>query len=144
MIQDANNSFKEKDYNLARQLYSVLINIEPNNSEYLGKRAYCYKKSMFYQKSLNDYNLAILNAKDEHNHYSNRGELYLDLKKYDEAIGDYSIAIKLSNSLIPKYFNNRGWANLKLGKKKESCDDFSKSASMNYQLAKDNLKKYCE
>lgn len=100
--------------------------------------------SKYYDKSLIDYTNAIKNASDEHNHYANRGELFLEINEYKKAVVDYSKAIELTNSTIPKYLNNRGSAYLMLKNKELACKDFQKAAKMNWQKSLTNLQKHCK
>ena len=61
--------------------------------------------------------------------YNNRGFAYYGLKKYSEAIADYTKTIELD----PKYakaYNNRGNAYKAIGKIKDAEADFAKAKSL--------------
>lgn len=125
-------------------MYNELVKIDSDNAEFLSRRGYCNRISGFLEDALKDYNSAILNSPNRHNLYSNRGQLFLDMKDYSNAVLDYTKASELINGKNPKYLNNRGWAYYKLNKLTKACQDFETSKNMNFALAAKNYEKYCE
>ncbi|MBL4855415.1 MAG: tetratricopeptide repeat protein [Idiomarina sp.] len=58
---------------------------------------------------MKNYNLAIEKNKDDPFFYFNRGNVYLNLGKYEEAHRDYDEAIALSPN-NPKFYHSKGLA----------------------------------
>ena len=56
----------------------------------------------------------------------NRGDIKVCLKRYDEALIDFSQAIKMRPDW-PLYYCNRGKLYLTLNKKEQALDDFDKA-----------------
>ncbi|MCY2972389.1 MAG: tetratricopeptide repeat protein [Planctomycetota bacterium] len=61
--------------------------------------------------------------------YNNRAATYLEIKKYPDAIADYTKAIEL-NPMYAKAYDNRGNAYKALGKTKEAEEDFAKAKAL--------------
>lgn len=79
----------------------------------------------------------------EHNpkymHFHHRGNTYMALKQYRNAIKDFNTAINLNLNLANTYFN-RGIALIKIGKKKRGLNDIRKAAELGSGNAKRWLK----
>ena len=69
--------------------------------------------------------------------YLNRGNAFLNLKQYIQAIQDYNQALKLEPD-NPKAFNNRGICYMKLTRFNQACEDFKKACELG---SCDNLEK---
>ena len=61
--------------------------------------------------------------------YYGRGNTFLSIKKYEEAIADYTKAIELDPKDADAYYN-RGGAYKALGKTKEAEADFAKAKEL--------------
>lgn len=80
------------------------------------------KKIEYYSKAINiDPNFTLA--------YNNRGVVYKNLKRYDEAIADYNRAINTKPNFGMAY-NNRGIAYFYLKKYNEAIADFTKTISL--------------
>jgi tetratricopeptide (TPR) repeat protein len=75
--------------------------------------------------------------------YNNRGNLFSDEKRYEEAISNYTEAIALKPDHASAYYN-RGLAEFYLGKKKSACMDLKQAASLGYQAATYVLLQICK
>jgi tetratricopeptide (TPR) repeat protein len=69
-----------------------------------------------------------MDTKDADPYYV-RGEAYLELKKYPEAVADFTKAIELDPKNVIAY-DNRGKAYKALGKTKEAEEDFAKAKAL--------------
>ena len=71
--------------------------------------------------------------------YYHRGNAYQDLQNYEQAISDYTQAIKLNPNYTDAY-NNRGWTYYLLKNYSEAIKDFDKALEIdsNHQFAKKN------
>ena len=87
--------------------------------------------------------ISAFNKAIEHNpkymHFHHRGNTYMALKQYRNAIKDFNTAINLNPNLVNTYFN-RGIALIKIGKKKRGLDDIRKAANLGSGNAKRWLK----
>jgi tetratricopeptide (TPR) repeat protein len=55
--------------------------------------------------------------------YNNRGRVYFELGKFEQALADYDRALALDAKFVVA-LGNRGWALLKLGQRAEAERDF--------------------
>ena len=95
-----------------------------------------------YSRVISDINRALKKGSDP-KCYSIRGAAFAAIKKNLEAIQDYNKAIEgLPNAKDLHYY--RGLSFKALGKRKEDCADFSKSAHLNYQPAVLEEKEFCK
>ena len=106
------------------------IQLVPKEANYWAERGVAYQLAGQYKKALNDLNKAIelkpdMKDKSEYDWViANRGEVYCRMKRYSEAIEDFSCAIKLS----PKYawaISGRGEAYSSIERYKEALIDFN-------------------
>ncbi|MEO7978890.1 tetratricopeptide repeat protein [Flavobacterium sp.] len=79
---------------------------------------------------INEYNAANDWDKEYPTAYISRGSAYMDLKNYDKAISDYTMAIKLSPENEEPYAY-RGRAYYEINKLNNSKDDFDKAIRLN-------------
>jgi tetratricopeptide (TPR) repeat protein len=66
----------------------------------------------------------------------------LSLKKYQRAIDDYSMAIKLQPNLAEAYYN-RALTLLYVNEPKLACKDLSKAGELGLSEAYNVIKRYC-
>lgn len=105
-----------------------------------------------------DYNPQIGN--DNHNDYINRtkemesnnskadiylknGNNFVQSKKYDEAIAEYTKAIEINNNFSAAYYN-RGLVEVVLDQKESGCQDLRKAAELGEKDANKMIQKYCK
>jgi tetratricopeptide (TPR) repeat protein len=75
--------------------------------------------------------------------YQNRATSYFYLKKYKEAIDDYTMSLQINSSLSDAYFN-RGVCYLYLQQIDLACADWKKASAMGYEKAAELMGKYCK
>ena len=73
-------------------------------------------------------------------HY-NQGNIYLQLKQYDQAIESYSHAIE-TNPQLPDSYYNRAIAYIQTNQKEKALADFSRAGEMGIYQAYSHIKKY--
>jgi tetratricopeptide (TPR) repeat protein len=72
-----------------------------------------------------------------------RGKVYLEKENFEEAIADFSLAIKYNARLGEAYFY-RGACKDAIKDVEGACADLKKAASLNHQEAERRLKNYCK
>jgi tetratricopeptide (TPR) repeat protein len=65
------------------------------------------------------------------------------MKRFDEAIGDYTQAIQLDRNYSKAYYN-RGLAYFNLNNMQKACEDFKISLNMGYEAAGKAVTEYCQ
>ena len=74
--------------------------------------------------------------------YKYRGNLYLLLGRYREAIEDYSTAIRLDPGYLEAWYN-RGIARILTGNRPDACFDFDRAANMGYERSLEKSGYFC-
>lgn len=74
--------------------------------------------------------------------YSLKGNLYLLMEAYPQAVEFYTMAIQLSPNEPTAYFN-RGVAKLFTNLRSSACEDLEKSQRLGYTPSADKLKNFC-
>lgn len=137
-----------KDYYGAISDYDKVIELNSNYPMQYNKigmvynnKAYTYVKQKEYKKALPFVEKALELDKSDWHFWDTRGEIYLNLGQYDNAISDLDKAIK-----IEKHYNSyylRGLAQIKKGNKEKGCKDLSKSGELGNADAYDEINKNC-
>jgi len=65
-----------------------------------------------------------------------------DEKKYDQALEDFNMAIKLNPGYAEAYFNMSG-VEYFLGRKDEACGHLLKAVNLGFKNAKETYSKFC-
>ena len=126
----ANQKYKQKDYQGAIYLYNQAIEINPQYAFAYNDRGTTYDALQKYPEAIADYNKAIqLNPQDAVA-YNNLGIAYHKLQKYPEAIADYNKAIQLNPQYAQAYYN-RGNIYYDLQKYPEAIADYTKAIELN-------------
>ena len=126
----AENFVLEKNYKLAINAYSKLIDSGIDSSSYYLNRGYCFFKLKQYEKAEKDYLKALsLPNPQKDLLYNNLSLLYYDQNKFDKSIEYSTKRIELNpNNHVP--YIDRGLCFRKLKKYKEAENDFNKSLSI--------------
>ena len=116
------------EYELAAAEYSKAIALAPDCSEAFDDRANAYRNSGFFERALVDYNRAIeLEAKATY--FNDRGLNYALMRRYREAISDFSAALRIDPSFA-KVFNNRGISREALGLYTQALSDYTSAIEL--------------
>jgi len=126
----------EKDPSKEMELYSRIIEIDPNIAEVYNNRGILRKEMNDLDGALQDYNKAIeLNPNDAA--YYNRGILKKDMNDLDGALQDYNKAIELNPNYAMAY-NNRGNLRSDMNDNEGALQDYNKAI----ELAPNDASKY--
>lgn len=141
-------------HSVLRQLDSALITIkiadglEPNQSDYL----FHYGNVLFNQEKYiiasEKYSLVLKYQStseipvNEGHVYFNRGNCWLNLKKYTEAKEDFDAAIEIGYQVAMVY-HNRATTLVRLNKRKDACADYKKAIQLGSKISQRQFNKYC-
>ena len=133
-------------YNLGRYKealadFDISINLKKDYLEAYKNRMSCFSAIKDYEKALKDLSYIMSVEKNDPANFNQKGIFYAEKGEADNAIAAFSEAIRLQpdNS---SYYINRGFVFLKIDINK-ACNDFSKSASLNNQAAKEVFQQNC-
>ena len=104
-------------------------------------KAYSLVKLKKYSDALPFVNKALELDESEWFIWDTRGEIYLNLEKYKEAISDLTKAIKIQKHDNSYYL--RGIAHIKNGEKEKGCKDLSKAGELGNADAYEEINKNC-
>jgi len=108
----ANELFKEKKYEEAIEEYTKVLEFDPTNKKFnsliLANRALCYQKLNKFKEALHDSNQSIKLNPYYARGYVKRGNVYMELKMYDDAKADFQKAKELDPSVsgVEGYLND--------------------------------------
>ena len=125
------------------------IELAPNQSDYHNEAATLYYKLKEYDKAVEHYSIAINSNStsdmkiDLALAYFNRGSSSMYLKKYEQAINDFSKSIELDAEFAGAY-HNRGVARLKLKNNEAACKDFEKAQDYGSNISYKYIDRYCD
>ena len=108
----ANEIFKQKKYEEAIEEYTKVLEFDPQNKKFnsliLANRALCYQKLNKYTEALKDSNQSIKLNPFYARGYVKRGNVYMELKMFDDARADFQKAKDLDPSVtgVEGYLND--------------------------------------
>lgn len=116
-------------------VHGAIENFESAVDEKTGESAYYYLfQALFangdYAKAMQQINLAIAENKEFYGYYINRGNTFMQLGKFDDALNDYDYALYLEPSVPDSYFL-RGWVLDTLKQHEIAIRDFTRAIEMN-------------
>jgi|GEM_PF-3207031 tetratricopeptide (TPR) repeat protein len=100
----------------------------PNSAYPHFVRGQIYSQMKDYAKAIDEFTLSLTKGQDSSNvssAYYNRGNCHARRAEYELAVADYDAALALKQDFY--YYNNRGLANLELGRYDRSREDFQKA-----------------
>lgn len=125
---------EKDDYKTAVQLYTKAIKLDDIDESLYIKRASAYIRLGDAQAAFDDFNYAVYLAPRKADPYNARATFYLLVDRNDEAIEDYTTAIKYekTDSILLSLYNDRGTAKVKKRDFAAAYQDFT------YVLSKDS------
>jgi len=127
----------------AIQDFNKAIGIAGNDDEVLLMRAYSKERVNDLKGALTDYTRALRINPVLGKAYSNRGNVYYKLKKYQQAVEDYNQAI-LFFPEEAKLFYNRGLALYLSGQRTDACIDLRIALDKGFSAAQGPISSYCQ
>ncbi|XP_053994568.1 serine/threonine-protein phosphatase 5 [Hylaeus anthracinus] len=94
--EEANEYFKNQDYNKAIELYSKAIELNPTVAVYYGNRSFAYLKTECFGYALTDASKAIELDKNYIKGYYRRAAAHMSIGKFKLALKDYKTVTKAS------------------------------------------------
>jgi tetratricopeptide (TPR) repeat protein len=128
-MEKAGAALKNGEYAVAAELYSSVIEKEPENGFAVYNRALCYLALKEKDKALPDLNRAVELIPNDAHVYYNRGSVFVDKKEFDRAIADLSKSIELDSLFAPSHFM-RGYVYLLIGGLPEGVRDLKQFVSI--------------
>ncbi len=126
---------EEKDFEAALLEFSEAIKLAPTYAQAYYERGRTFLILDQHERALTDFN-KVIELKDPEtlvDAYNNRGYIYNEfLKKYPEAIADFTRAIQIDPSYIRAYYN-RALAYDRSNQSKEALADYSKTIQLDAQ-----------
>ena len=119
----------EKDPSKEMELYSRIIEIDPNIAEVYNNRGILRKEMNDLDGALHDYNKAIELDPNDAMSYNNRGILKKEMNDPDGALQDYNKAIELNPNYAMAY-NNRADLYLKMNDLDKALADVNHSIDL--------------
>ena len=121
-------------YEEAAQLFTEVIDLQPDNADAYSGRAFDYMRLEEYEKAISDYNKVIaLNPNHKHA-YFNLGYIYAQLQQHEKAITYYEKVIAL-NPNEEKIYLNLGKNYFKLKDYKTAIFYYGKMIALNPNFA---------
>jgi len=122
-FEHAEKKFAEGAFLKSIQLYTLAIELDPKNANYISQRGVTFFRLGKHEEALYDLNLSLKLEPDNPYRYSSRAFILSNLNRIEEALIDYEKAVQLD----PKdsiAFNNLGLLQEKKGYHKEAKHNF--------------------
>jgi TonB family protein len=92
----------KKEYDAALADLSEAIRLAPDNSNFYSVRSTVYEDLGLFENAVEDLSLPV-RANGSHHDYARRGQLYFKLENYENALKDYTEAIRLKPEYSDHY-----------------------------------------
>ena len=122
----AEEQFDKGDFKNSIRLYSLAIELDPDNASYISQRGVAFFHLGKIEEALYDLDLALKLEPENPYRYSSRAFILSNLNRIDEAINDYKEAIRLDPEDAIAY-NNLGLLEEKKGYRKSAVENFKKA-----------------
>jgi len=143
LLIKAGEAIEEYEYEIALELYSKVIELEPNNAEAYFLRGIVNFEETDDDLALNDFDKAIELGFDKIDIYYHRGLAYESLVEYENALNDLTIYIesktnKTESNLFTAY-KTRGYCKKDLGDFEGAIEDYSKALEIDPKDSRANF-----
>ena len=126
--------FDQNHFDLAAELYTQAIDLDPQCAEAFDKRAACKFNGGEFKASLADFDKAIALDPKNAEFFKHRSMTYAHLRRFDIAIADLEHALELKpddpvpyHDLLGKIYSNRAAGHANAERYSEAADDVTKS-----------------
>ncbi len=120
-------------YDLAIKDLDNAIKLNPKTESGYANRAVYYQATGQHLKAIDDFNMHMqINHLRDADIINSIGVSYLNLKKYDSAVTEFSEAIRMKEDGV--YYSNRAIGYFYMGKKTEAINDVNKSESLGVKV----------
>lgn len=109
------------------------ISLSPGTSDPFYFRGLVYLKQDSLALAFNNLTNAIsLNNPPDYSYYKSRGDVFMKLGRYEQALRDYMVAIKMCSMLpdLPNLYNDCGRAYLRLGQDREAMECYRRAKEL--------------
>ncbi len=134
--------FDQKNYEAAANDYKTAIALKPKYPEAIYNLGVAYMSLGNNQESVNTITKCIEMSPNEFM-YQSRATANFNLKKYKEAIDDYTFALKLNPKLAESFFN-RGVCYFYLTQQSNACNDWKQASILGFAKANELIGAYCK
>lgn len=121
----------QKKMDLAEADYKNLISFQPENMIARSNYAIMKKNAGRYDEALKDYT-QMITEKPESLLYNNRADVYLNMKKYKEALADVQKAITL-DAKFPVSYVTKAKILFETNKSADGCNSLNKAVELGYE-----------
>ena len=103
-FETGKKAFFTDDFETANKMFSGILNMESEDYDICYYKGLIYYIYFDYEKSINELTKAI-NQENNAEAYFNRALSYEKQEKFDNAVRDYSEALKINKRYLDAYFN---------------------------------------
>jgi tetratricopeptide (TPR) repeat protein len=139
----AEGKVKNNDYQEAINIYTKVIESNPEDSFAYFGRGLSKMSLEDYQSAINDFNLALQFNPDNPEIFFDRAVSKGKMKDFFGAIYDYDRVLEYDPQNVRAYFN-RGLAKIDFNQKDSGCLDLKKASEMGYSASNKMFQKYCK
>lgn len=134
-LYEADDAYRDKDYERARRNYSTILGIEPKNEHALHRRGHAYSALIKPSLAITDFTNALEITKNPAHLMVDRGLAHFELKDWPRAVVDFSRAVALEpqNKI---YLTYRWLSVCKIGNKGAALADEKKLGEMGLTITK--------
>jgi tetratricopeptide (TPR) repeat protein len=134
-------------FHLEKYLQSILdykeLFKESPEVEYVFQIANAYEQMDSLEKAVIYYSKTIELEQDNYLNYFKRGTIYLKTTKFENAINDYNISVRL-NPAHHNSLHNRGIALYHLKRTEQACEDWCNAFRLGNPYSEEHLNKNCK
>lgn len=123
----------------AIEYYTLMISINPLNSDYYYLRTSCRSKIGDYVNALSDINMTIIYNQPKDEYILIKADILTSLKLWDKAIEDYNSLINKNEENIEAYLG-RGYCFHQMGEYEAAINDYTKGI----EIVPDDYIFYCQ
>lgn len=124
--------------------FNTAVKLQPDSAVGYWLKAKVYEGEGRYKKAIRLHTQGIEAEPTNGSAYRIRGDLYMELEKYEAALHDYNKAIANNAGIISHVYTKRGECKFILGDEGGACMDLHQAASMGDKRAIELYKNNCQ